>query len=263
MRTEHKTPNAPGARRERPFYLFLKRGLDIAVAGAALACLLPFFVPVALALRLTGEGEVLYGQERVGYRGRKFRLLKFVTMRKGSENIGTGTITVKNDPRVLPLGRFLRKTKINELPQLLNVLKGDMSIVGPRPQTEECYRCFPEKDRAKVYLAKPGLTGLGSVVFRNEEEILANSGKELGRCYREDVMPHKAALEIWYQEHQSLLVDVKIILLTACVILFPKSRLYSSWLKGLPEQETSGAKQARAAGAMASGPGPIRRPDNA
>src|SRR6185295_17876322 len=117
---------------------------------------------------------------------------------KNSPNIGTGTITLKNDPRVLPLGKFLRKTKINELPQLINVLKGDMSIVGPRPQTEQSFSFFPERDRGKIFLAKPGLTGIGSVVFRDEEEIMARSGKPYDRCFREDIQPYKLALELWY-----------------------------------------------------------------
>jgi lipopolysaccharide/colanic/teichoic acid biosynthesis glycosyltransferase len=174
-----------------------------------------------LILRLTGEGEVFYRQERVGHLGRKIKLLKFATMLKDSPNIGTGTITVKNDPRVLPLGRFLRKTKINELPQILNVLKGDMSLVGPRPQTEECFGYFPENGRDRIYLATPGLTGIGSIVFRDEEEVLAGSAKGYDRCYREDVMPRKQALELWYVENQSFLLDLKIILLTVVVVVFP------------------------------------------
>ncbi len=149
--------------------------------------------------------------------------------------MGTGTITTRNDPRVLPVGRFLRKTKLNELPQLLNVLKGDMSIVGPRPQTEECYAFFPEPDRERIYLAKPGLTGLGSVVFRNEEELLARSPKGYQRAYREDVMPHKQALELWYLEHRSFSIDLQIILLTAIALLRPDNDLPNRLFKDLPQ----------------------------
>jgi lipopolysaccharide/colanic/teichoic acid biosynthesis glycosyltransferase len=217
-----------------PAYRCAKRALDIVLSTGSLLALLPLFVPLAIILRLTGEGEVFYRQERVGFRGRKIQLLKFVTMLKNSPNIGTGTITLQNDPRVLPLGRFLRKTKINELPQILNVLKGDMSIVGPRPQTEECYDFFPERDRDQIYLTRPGLTGVGSIIFRDEEEILARSPKEYARCYREDIMPHKLALELWYIQHQSFWLDLKLIFITAWVVAFPKSTIYRRLLKDLP-----------------------------
>jgi len=219
------------------FYPFAKRALDLTLAGGTLLCLLPVFLPLALALRCSGEGEVFYRQERVGYRGRKFKLIKFATMLKNSPNLGTGTITTKNDPRVLPFGKFLRKTKINELPQLLNILKGDMTIVGPRPQTEECYRYFPEGDRDKIYLTKPGLTGIGSVVFRDEEEMLAKSPKGFDRCYREDIMPYKLALELWYFERRSLRLDCKLILVTALAILQPGNLLHSRFFADLPKRQ--------------------------
>ncbi len=216
-------------------YFLWKRLLDILISGAALILLLPLFLPLMIILRLTGEGEVFYWQERVGYRGRKISLIKFATMLKNSPNVGTRTITTKNDPRVLPLGRFLRKTKINELPQILNVLKGDMSLVGPRPQTEECYAYFPIEDRDKIYLCKPGLTGVGSIVFRDEEETLDGSGKSYERCYREDIMPYKLALELWYLENRSLWVDFNLILLTAIAIVIPGNSLHTKLLKSLPK----------------------------
>jgi lipopolysaccharide/colanic/teichoic acid biosynthesis glycosyltransferase len=225
---------APAMLLPLPAYGCAKRALDIVLSATALLVLLPLFIPLMVVLRLTGEGEVCYRQERVGYRGNRFGLLKFVTMLKDSPNLGSKTITTKNDPRVLPLGRWLRKTKINELPQLINVLKGDMSIVGPRPQTEECFAYFPEKDRDRICLAKPGLTGIGSVVFRDEEEIVARSGKSYDRAFREDVQPYKLALEIWYIEHQSFWLDLKLMFITAWVIVFPRSTIYRRWLKGLP-----------------------------
>ena len=223
----------------RPLYQFSKRSLDLAISLFTLLCLLPVFVPLVLILRLTGEGEVFYRQERVGHRGRRFKLIKFATMLKNSPHLGTGTITTKNDPRVLPLGKFLRKTKINELPQILNVLKGDMSIVGPRPQTAECFSYFPEVGRDRIYVARPGLTGIGSVVFRDEEEILARSPKGYDRCYREDIMPYKMALELWYVERRSLWVDVKIIALTAAAIVFPGRAWHERWLAGLPKLQVA------------------------
>lgn len=216
-------------------YVFLKRLIDIVLSGLALIILSPLLVPLAIALRFTGEGYVFYSQKRVGFRNKEFSLLKFATMLKNSPNIGTGTITTKNDPRVLPLGHFLRKTKINELPQLINIFRGDMSIVGPRPQTLECYNMFPEDRRDKIYLSKPGLTGIGSVVFRNEEEILGNSPKSHEECYREDIMPYKADLELWYLENKSLWVDAVIIAITALEILVPDTGIYKKMFKKMPE----------------------------
>src|SRR6185369_2253365 len=121
----------------------VQRFLDIFLSALALIVLSPLLVPIVIALRLTGEGEVFFIQSRVGRGGRMFGLYKFATMLKNSPNMGTGTVTLSGDPRILPLGKFLRKTKINELPQLLNILKGDMSIVGPRPQTQRCFAAFP------------------------------------------------------------------------------------------------------------------------
>ena len=220
-------------------YLLIKRFTDIIISLVVLFILSPLLIPLIVTLKLTGEGYIFYIQKRVGYKGKMFNLLKFVTMLKASPDIGTGTITTQNDPRVLPIGRFLRKTKINELPQIINVLMGDMSIVGPRPQTQECFDFFPEKYKDKIYLNKPGITGIGSIVFRNEEEIIAKSSKSYDDCYREDIMPYKAVIELWYLENKSILVDIKIIFLTAVCVLFPDTRLYMKVFKGLPEQQHS------------------------
>ena len=112
------------------------RFVDLFLCISAIGILLPLFVVISIILMLTGEGEVFFFQERIGKQNKKFKLFKFSTMLRNSESIGTGTITLKNDPRILPVGRFLRISKINELPQLFNVLLGDMSIIGPRPLTE-------------------------------------------------------------------------------------------------------------------------------
>lgn len=221
--------------RKSVVYRAVKRLMDIGVSGLALLMLSPLLVPIAIILRCTGEGYVFYTQERMGFRNRKFRLLKFATMLKDSPNIGTGTITTENDPRVLPVGRLLRKTKMNELPQLLNVLLGDMSLVGPRPQTEECFLMFPAALRDQIYDCKPGLTGLGSIVFRNEEEIMGRSRKGPQVCYREDIMPYKAEVELWYAENQSFWFDVMLVLVTAVKVLLPASRVEEAVLRRLPE----------------------------
>lgn len=217
-------------------YPTFKRLVDIGVSGLALLLLSPFLVPIMLILKFTGEGCVFYTQERIGYRGEPFKLIKFATMLKNSPNIGTGTITLRHDPRVLPVGKFLRKTKLNELPQLLNVFLGDMSLVGPRPQTEECFLMFPAALRDRIYDCKPGLTGVGSIVFRNEEEIMGRSPKGPQGCYREDIMPYKAEIELWYADNQSLWLDAMLVLVTAVKVLLPKSRLEGVVLRRLPER---------------------------
>lgn len=202
----------------------MQRLLDIVFSGLALLVLAPLLVPIAIALRLTGEGEVFFIQQRVGRGGQPFGLYKFATMLKNSPNLGTGTVTVKNDPRVLPLGRFLRKTKINELPQLLNIFKGDMSIIGPRPQTQRCFDAFPARSQAEIIKVRPGLSGIGSIVFRDEEELM-HASEEPERFYDEVIMPYKGALEEWYVAHQGLWTYLAAIFVTAWVVLFPESRL--------------------------------------
>ena len=121
----------------------MQRLLDIFFSGIAIVILSPILAPIACVLRVTGEGEVIYKQDRVGKTGTSFGLLKFATMLKDSPSIGSGEITIKNDPRVLPLGKFLRKSKINELPQLWNILIGDISIVGPRQMVPNTYARYP------------------------------------------------------------------------------------------------------------------------
>ena len=217
-------------------YRCAKRTLDILVSAAALLFLLPLFIPLMIILRLTGEGEIFYGQERVGCQGRKFKLIKFATMLKNSPNIGTRTITTKNDPRVLPCGGFLRKTKINELPQLINVLKGDMSLVGPRPLTAEVFSLYSDEVQKVVIRNQPGLTGIGSVVFRNEEKMLANCGKPVHDFVRTEIAPLKGALEMWYDRKKSMSVDLGIIFLTALAIVKPGSELHYRWFPDLPRK---------------------------
>jgi len=213
-------------------YALTKRIVDLLLAILALMVLSPLLALVAAILRFTNEREVLFRQPRIGQGNEPLLVWKFVTMRRGSEI--HGTITTKNDPRVFPFGRLLRKTKINELPQLVNVMRGEMSIVGPRPQTEECFAYFPEEVRRRAFLCKPGLTGIGSVVFRDEEEIMARSQEGNAAIYGR-VMAFKGALELWYLENRSTLLDLKIILLTAITVARPHTNLASKWFKDLPE----------------------------
>lgn len=211
----------------------MQRLLDIFFSASALTILSPFFLPIAVALRLTGEGEVFFKQKRVGRGGVKFDLLKFATMLKDSPNMGTGTVTLKDDPRVLPVGRFLRKSKLNELPQLLNILLGDMSLIGPRPQTQRCFDAFPKSSQAEIVKVAPGLSGIGSIVFRGEEDMV-HASENPDRFYDDVIMPYKGELECWYVHNQGVLVYLKSIFLTAWVVLIPDSDVHWRAFRGLP-----------------------------
>ena len=212
----------------------MQRLLDILFSGVALLILAPLLVPIMILLRFTGEGEIFYVQQRIGRGGKTFGLLKFATMLKNSPNIGTGTVTLKNDPRVLPMGGFLRKTKINELPQLINILKGDMSIVGPRPQTQRCFDAFPKASQIEIMKVRPGLSGIGSIFFRDEEDLM-HAARDPNRFYDEVIMPYKGALEEWYVRNASLSTYLLVIFVTAWVVIFPKSRIAWSVFSGLPK----------------------------
>jgi lipopolysaccharide/colanic/teichoic acid biosynthesis glycosyltransferase len=219
----------------------MQRILDIVLSALALLALSPLLVPIALILLLTGEHQVFYFQERVGLGGRPFKLFKFATMLKNSPNIGTGTITVKNDPRILPIGRFLRKTKINELPQVLNILFGDMSVVGPRPQTTRCFDAFPESAKKAIISVRPGLSGIGSIVFRDEEELL-HGQRDPSRYYDQVIAPYKGSLEEWYVQHQGVGTYLKVIFITGWVVVFPKSQLVRKAFPTLPARPDALAK---------------------
>lgn len=212
----------------------MQRFMDLVFSGLALVLLSPLLVPIAIALRLSGEGEVFYVQQRIGLGGKPFGLYKFATMLKDSPSIGTGTVTVKNDPRVLPLGRFLRKTKINELPQLLNIFKGDMSIIGPRPQTQRCFDAFPLVSQAEIVKVRPGLSGIGSIVFRDEEELM-HASAEPEKFYDDVIMPYKGKLEEWYVANQGLRTYLLSIVATAWVVMFPSSEMVWRAFPGLPK----------------------------
>ena len=221
-------------------YNFVKRLLDILLSFIALICLLPVMLPICIILLLTGEHRVFYFQKRIGYKNKTFDMWKFATMLKNSPNMGTGMLTTRKDARVLPFGRFLRKTKINELPQLVNILKGDMSIVGPRPMVDKTFAAYPEPVRDKVYDSYPGLTGIGSIVFRDEEDYISRANDPLV-FFDEVIQPHKGELELWYNNNKSLQVDVSIVFLTAWVVLFPQSQLVYKMFRNLPVKDMNKA----------------------
>lgn len=211
----------------------LIRFFDVVFSGIALVVLSPLLVPIILLLKFSGEGEIFFLQERVGKSREMFKLYKFATMLKGSPSIGTGTVTMKNDPRVLPVGALLRKTKINELPQLLNVFLGQMSLIGPRPQVQRCFDAFPVESQNVIVQVKPGLSGIGPIVFRGEEDILEGHSGTLD-FYDNIIGPCKGDVEAWYVGKQNLIVYFSLILITVWVILFPKSDVIWRVFKDLP-----------------------------
>ena len=207
----------------------MKRFLDIVCAIIGLTLLIPLLLPLVVLLRLTGEGKVFYRQERMGFRQRPFFILKFATMLENSPSIGSGDITLRDDPRVLPVGRILRKTKMNELPQLWNVLIGEMSLVGPRPLTVNQFGLYSADIAAVIAKAKPGITGVSALVFRDEERFLAGCANPR-EYYSQVLLPRKAKLESWYSENRTFLIDVIVLFLTACVVMRPSSRIAETWV---------------------------------
>lgn len=213
----------------------MMRLCDVVLSLFAIVVLSPLLVPVVIILKLTGEHHVFYMQERIGIGGKPFGLLKFATMLKDSPNIGTGDITIRNDPRVLPFGRILRKTKINELPQLINVFKGDMSMIGPRPLTPKHFNYYSDKVKGVVGRIRPGLSGIGSIVFCNEETVIADSGISPQEFYRQCISSYKGELEVWYYRNRGLILYFKLIILTVLVVIRPSIDVHK-YLKGIPSR---------------------------
>ena len=217
-------------------YKVIKRFFDIIFSLLALVILLPVLIPIVLLLLLTGEHEVFFRQDRVGFHNQLFRIWKFATMLRNSPNMGSGDVTTRNDPRVTQMGKFLRISKLNELPQLINILTGDMSFVGPRPLMKAGFDRYTDEMKAKVYQAKPGLTGIGSIVFRDEELIITRSELPPHECYRVVILPYKGAVEVWYQQHISFYTDCMILFLTGWYILFSNSNLVYKVFPSLPKR---------------------------
>lgn len=217
-------------------YKIIKRLIDLLISGITFIIMLPIFVPILIALRLTDEGEVFYFQKRIGYKKKYFDIWKFATMLKNSPNIGSGSITLRDDPRVTKVGKYLRITKLNEFPQIINVIKGDMSIVGPRPLVDRTFNAYSKQVQTRVYNSKPGITGIGSIIFRDEEKLISESNMEPHAFYAAHIAPYKGALEMWYQDNKSTFIDLQLIFLTAWVIIFPKSDLPYKLFPKLPKR---------------------------
>jgi lipopolysaccharide/colanic/teichoic acid biosynthesis glycosyltransferase len=189
----------------------LKRTFDLVVALFFIFILSPFLILIAIAIKLDSKGTVFYLQERIGLNEKPFKIFKFRTMKPNSDKLGLLTIG-QNDARITPVGRFLRNTKLDELPQLFNVVLGDMSIVGPRPEVKKYVELYnPEQKR--VLRVQPGITDYASIEYANESELLQkhNNPEE---AYIKVIMPHKLELNLFYINHKSLKTDLSIIFAT-------------------------------------------------
>ena len=221
-------------------YLIFKRIFDVILSLILILILSPLLIPVIIGLKLTGEGFVFYKQNRVGFKNKDFFILKFATMLVNSSKMAGGIITTKKDPRITPMGGFLRKSKINELPQLFNILLGNMSFVGPRPVMPISFNTYPLHVQKVIYNVRPGLTGIGSIIFRDEEELITNvknNGGDTWEFYKDKIYPFKGELEIWYQNNRSFFLDLKLIFITAWVIFNPNSKVYEKFFKDLPKRQ--------------------------
>lgn len=221
-------------------YPLVKRSIDFLAALIGLLILSPILIITTCILKLTGEGKIFFTQQRVGYKNKPFKIWKFITMVPNAQQAPDGTITGKNDMRITPVGAFLRNSKIDEFPQLFNVLKGDMSLVGPRPLMEKPdFESYPKEVQKRIYDVRPGITAIGSVVFRDEGALISQVQEEGGdaRAFKSKVIfPYKGKLEMWYNDNQSFLVDLKILFLTAWTLIFATSQLAYKTFKGLPER---------------------------
>jgi len=195
----------------------IKRLFDVLISGASLLVLWPIFVAIALWIKADSSGPVFFRQERVGKNGKVFRIHKFRTMAPNAEHKGL-QLTVGADNRVTSAGKVLRKTKIDELPQLLDVIFGDMSIVGPRPEVPKFMDHYPAEARTKILSVRPGITDRASIEFRNESQILS-AAKDPEITYITEIMPIKQKYYCEYAEKHSLFGDIKIIIDTAIAVV--------------------------------------------
>lgn len=211
----------------------MTRFFDIIFSSLAIILLFPFMMPIMFLLKITGEHDIFYRQKRIGYNGKPFNVLKFATMLRDSPNLAGGLITALKDPRLLPLGSFLRKTKINELPQLLNIFLGQMSIIGYRPFAEVHYNLYSTEVKTSIGKIRPGLSGIGSIIFKNEEEIL-HTVDDKEYFHDKVITPYKGQLEMWYVEHRNLYTYFMLIFLTVWAFLKPNNKVVYKIFKELP-----------------------------
>jgi len=199
-----------------------KRTLDLAFSAVGLVLAAPLFLVIAVLVRITSSGPALYRHQRVGFEGQLFDVLKFRTMVRDADKAGPA-ITSATDLRVTPVGRWLRWLKLDELPQLWNVFKGEMSLVGPRPEVPHYVESY-SPDQRRVLSVRPGITDLASIAYRHEEELLTGRA-DLDRYYREVVLPDKLNLNLAYLDRMSLLYDLSLLLRTTTAIFTSHPRV--------------------------------------
>lgn len=210
----------------------LIRLFDVCLSILALVALSPLLLSVALIIYFTGDGEIIFRQERAGQNGQKFRIYKFATMAKNSAKMGSGLFTEENDARILPFGGWLRQTRINELPQIFNVVKGDMSLVGFRPFVSSTYLEAEKLSKKGAYTMKPGMTSIASILGINYETLL------LGIENREDyyfskILPEKVKIEDWWAENISVRYYTLVIIFTVIAVIYPRWKVPVGVFRGL------------------------------
>lgn len=215
------------------FTPYVIRFFDILISILAILIFSPIIIFVCAFNGLTGEKQIFYLQDRIGKNGNKFKIFKFATMLKNSVNMKGGGFTENNDYRFLPLGFFMRRTKINELPQLLNVIRGEMSLVGFRPLLEESFLKAKHIGNIEIYSVLPGITGPASIILRNEEQLIAahHNKKEY---YFNNILPLKVSLDEWWKNNRKIYNYFAILFLTALSLFLPLHLLPIKILKGLP-----------------------------
>jgi lipopolysaccharide/colanic/teichoic acid biosynthesis glycosyltransferase len=228
---------------QRSAVMIAKRALDVVGAVVGLVFLLPAFVLIAIAIKLDSPGPVLFRQERVGKGGRPFRIFKFRSMVAHAAQVGSA-LTVRADKRITRVGAFLRRSKLDELPQLLNVLGGDMSLVGPRPEVPEFMKLYTPERRALIISMRPGMTDYAAILFRDEGSLL-DQGCDPVEVYRHQIMPMKFAHYERYSCEIGILNDLRIILATILLLVLgqiPQWLGIESELQRLPVQRRNEAK---------------------
>tara|TARA_E500000178_G_C16999257_1_gene744829 strand:+ start:1134 stop:1799 length:666 start_codon:yes stop_codon:yes gene_type:complete len=207
---------------------------DITLSILSLVFFMPLLLIFCIILKFTGQGKIFYSQKRVGRNGLEFRIFKFVTMLDDSEKLMNKTITVRNDERVLPFGKFLRKTKFNEFPQLWNVILGEMSLIGPRPLIKKNFDLYDENHKEAILKSKPGLSGIGSILFSKEEELMSNND-DAWNFYKEKIIPYKGSLEMWFSKNNNFKLYCELIFFTVYVMITQNLNIMFKYYASLPK----------------------------
>ena len=213
-------------------YPFLKRGADIIFSILGILISAPLLLISIFLIFTSGETSPLYISYRMGKDGELFRMFKLRTMSRARPS--KSPLTAYNDNRINFFGRFLRFSKIDELPQFFNILNGDLSFVGPRPMLPEVYIFYSDKTRKKLNAIRPGVTGIGSIVFRNESDLFKKVKGSHEKFYKDNIAPAKADLELWYTKNRSFVIDFKILALTMVALFYGQVKSLKRYFKNLP-----------------------------